>query len=99
MLYSVKDAEIAMTIAEIAKYYPLKKKRLGKLYHNKKPLFDKLVELGFIHDFITPMIEEEEKSERAYEEYVSRMKLAEESEEVHTTTKQQTYIQNDDLPF
>ncbi len=94
-----KDAEIAMTIAEVAKYYPAKKKRFGKLYHNKKPLFDKLVELGFIHDFITPMIEEEEKSEREYEEYVSRMLLSEESEENNNPAVHKTYIENDDLPF
>jgi hypothetical protein len=61
----------AETIAKIGRLHPRKKKRIGFLYNKQRAIFDDLVKLDFIEDYITPMIEAGERSENELEEWMN----------------------------
>lgn len=56
--YSGELEKQAKVILTVAKLRPYRKKRYGVLYHNHRELFDQLVSLGIIEDYITPLREE-----------------------------------------
>jgi hypothetical protein len=50
----------AAVMAELGSVYPRKKKRYGFLYHHKRDLYDRMVQLNMIEDWITPDLEDAE---------------------------------------
>jgi len=89
-------AEKAELIAEIARLYPRKKKRIGKLYYNRKDLFDKLVQFHFIDDFITPVILEKDE----YEKIMDNEALSNFPPDYEKKSEQvETFEEEEELPF
>ena len=62
--YSGELGEKAAILMKVAKLRPARKKRIGFLYHKHRELFDELVRLGFIEDYITPCVEADNDIER-----------------------------------
>jgi hypothetical protein len=56
--------EKAAVMAELGSVHPRKRKRYGFLYHNSRELFDRMVRLHMIEDWVTPETEDTEE-ERA----------------------------------
>jgi len=89
-------SEKAKLIAEIARLFPQKKKRIGMLYHKRKDLFDKLVQFYFIDDFITPGILDEAEYENIIEnDSLSYPLYCSENE----SDLVETFEEDEELPF
>jgi len=69
--YMNELGRIAEIFIEIGRIHLRKKKRTGFLYNKHREIFNELVKLGIIEDYITPIIEEEERSENEQEEWVN----------------------------
>jgi len=94
--YSGELGEQATILMKVAKVRPAKIKRLGFLYHKHRELFDELVRLGFIEDFITPRIQDEIEYEKMLELQESEYKREQEKYEIDFFEADEDY---DDLPF
>jgi len=58
--YSDELGQKAAAMAELGLVHPRKKKRYGFLYHNKRELFDRMVRLNLIEEWVMEDIETEE---------------------------------------
>jgi len=52
--------EKAAVMAELGSVHPWRKKRYGFLYHHKRDLYDRMVRLNMIEDWIKPELEDAE---------------------------------------
>lgn len=58
--YSDSLGDKAAVMVELGSVHPRKKKRYGFLYHHKRDLYDRMVQLNMIEDWITPDLEDAE---------------------------------------
>lgn len=99
--YSGNLQQQADAVLQLAQIRPNKKKRFGYIYHNHRELYDRLVSLRLINDWITPSIEAEE----AAEAYYDSLELPDENYEDELEDENWSdedlseYDDNDVLPF
>jgi len=87
-----KQAEAVLQLAQIR---PYKKKRLGYIYHNHRELFDQLVNLRLIEDWITPLIEAEEAVEAYYDSF--ELEEINDEDEFEEGGRSEEYLSEDEL--
>lgn len=56
--YPDQLGEQSAVMEELGSIHPRKKKRYGFLYHHKRDLYDRMVRLNMIEDWITPELED-----------------------------------------
>ena len=89
----------AKVMAKVAKVHPHRKKRIGHLYNRHHELFDELVGLEIIEDFITPRIQDEIEYEKWLESGRLDFERTEKNEEETQQIANFFFEDDDELPF
>lgn len=65
--------ERAVVMAELGSVHPRKRNRYGFLYHNRRELFDRMVRLHMIEDWMMPETEDAEEDQVIGEDILERV--------------------------
>ena len=101
--YEGQMQEQAEAILHLARIRSYKKKRLGFIYHNHRELFDRLVELRLIEDYITPIIKDRELAEAWLSDFESDEDIFQDKKETEDFSTNDYFeddmLDNDDSEF